>query len=78
LNWKLKSLLDKATTAGGAAYLKRGYRTIAGLQPDGQNSSPPTWTIIYLPPDNPVPAFSVILDARNGQVLGAKSFSDAQ
>ncbi len=72
LNLDLAGFLEKAAAAGGHVYRRQGYRTTAGLWVEKRDPAIPTWTITYLSPDQPLPAFSVILDARSGQVLGVQ------
>lgn len=69
LNLELASFLQTAAAAGGQLYLTRGYSLTAGLSPEGQANRRPAWTVIYLEPDQPVPAFTVVMDARSGQIL---------
>lgn len=69
LMWELTSFLETAATAGGKAYLAKGYRVNASLTPQGQDTLSPIWTVIYLEPGRPVPAFTVVMDAQNGKVL---------
>ncbi len=71
VNLDLKSFLEKAAAAGGNDYLAKGYGVTAGLRPDVLDASIPAWTIIYLEPGQPIPAFTVIMDARSGAVLRA-------
>lgn len=74
----LANLLGKATEAGGAVYLKQGYWIAAQLQPNSQHPSVPIWTITYLKPEQPLLAFSVSLDARNGKLMNIEIFSNKE
>jgi hypothetical protein len=70
VNLDVKGLYDTVATAAGSEYAE-GYDIIAGLRPDVLDNSVPAWTFIYLEVGKPEPVFTVIVDARSGQVLRA-------
>jgi hypothetical protein len=63
-----KSIYDTAAEAGGRAYLDAGYDAMVGLVTYPVDESVPTWYVNYM---RPTVGFSVIIDARSGEVIQA-------
>ena len=70
VNLDVKGFYAGVAAAAGTEYAE-GYDLIAGLRPDVLDPGVPAWTFIYLQAGQPVPVYTVILDARSGQVLRA-------
>jgi hypothetical protein len=63
-----KSIYDTAAAAGGQAYLDAGYDAMASLVTYPMDENVPTWYVNYM---GPTVGFSVIIDARSGDVIQA-------
>jgi hypothetical protein len=66
-----KSLYETAASAGGAGYINEGYYVSAGLTPYPLDEEIPTWYIHFLDSADNTVAFTVIIDARSGEVIQA-------
>jgi hypothetical protein len=66
---EMKSIYDTAATAAGSQYLSEEYYVIAGLTPYPLDESIPTWYIHYHDAQNNTVSFTVIIDARSGEVI---------
>ncbi|MDX1522089.1 MAG: hypothetical protein R3264_10715, partial [Anaerolineae bacterium] len=62
-----------AAAAGGEAVMEEGYEPYAGLTPYPLDETIPTWYINYSDPDTAEVVFTVIIDARSGEVIQAIS-----
>jgi hypothetical protein len=64
-----KTIYETAANAGGSAYLAEGKTVMAGLVPYPLDSTLPTWYVHYQDPTTFEVAFSVIINARSGEVM---------
>jgi hypothetical protein len=64
-----KTIYETAANAGGNAYLSEGKTVMAGLIAYPLDSTLPTWYIHYQDPTTYQVAFTVIINARNGEVM---------
>jgi hypothetical protein len=66
-----QSLYNTAAATGGADYLEAGYSVSAGLTRYPLDESMPTWYMHFHDPADSTLAFTVIIDARSGEVIQA-------
>ncbi|MCB0173063.1 MAG: hypothetical protein KDJ97_21230, partial [Anaerolineae bacterium] len=66
-----KQIYDTAAAAGGAAIMAEGYEPAAALTQYPLDETVPTWYVNYMDPDTAQVAFTVIIDARSGDVMQA-------
>ncbi|MCB0224626.1 MAG: protein kinase, partial [Anaerolineae bacterium] len=66
-----KQIYDTAAAAGGAAIMGEGYEPSAALTQYPLDETVPTWYVNYMDPDTAQVAFTVIIDARSGDVMQA-------
>lgn len=64
-----KQIYDTAAAAGGAAIMAEGYEPSAALTQYPLDETVPTWYVNYMDPDTAQVAFTVIIDARSGNVI---------
>ena len=64
----MKKIYETAAAAGGQKYIDQDHYVMAGLTPYPLDNSIPTWYINYHAKDNTV-SFTVIIDARSGEVM---------
>jgi hypothetical protein len=66
---EMKSIYDTAAAEAGSKYTGEAYYVIAGLTPYPLDESIPTWYIHYHDAQNNTVSFTVIIDARSGEVI---------
>ena len=64
----MKKIYETPAAAGGQKYIDQGHYVMAGLTPYPLDNSIPTWHINYHTQNNTA-AFTVIIDARSGEVM---------
>jgi hypothetical protein len=68
---KESSHYETAAAAGGSALIAEGYQPSAGLTQYPIDASVATWYINYMDPGTFEVAFTVIINARSGEVIQA-------
>lgn len=66
---EMKSIYDTAATAAGRKYTGEAYYVMAGLTPYPLDKSIPTWYMNYHDAQQNTVSFTVIIDARSGEVI---------
>jgi serine/threonine protein kinase len=64
-----KQIYDTAAAAGGSQVIAEGYQPSAGLTQYPLDASVATWYVNYMDPNNFNVVYTVIIDARTGNVL---------
>ncbi|MCB0207841.1 MAG: protein kinase [Anaerolineae bacterium] len=66
-----KRIFDIAAAAGGAGIMAEGYEPSAALTQYPLDETIPTWYVNYMNPDTAEVVFTVIIEARSGDVMQA-------